>query len=101
MADKLVTIATYSTPEEAHVAKNALEAAGIPTFFADEATVGLEWILNNALGGIKLQVPDDHCEAAEQVLAGQEPATAPATDEADAQPPGEEGTPEGDALTYE
>ena len=32
MADKLVTIASHLTAQEAHLAKNSLEAEGIPTF---------------------------------------------------------------------
>ena len=62
MPDKLVTVATFSAPMSAHIARNQLEAAGILAFLADEATVGTAWHLGTAVGGIKLQVVDSDAE---------------------------------------
>jgi hypothetical protein len=69
MHDKLVTVAEFATPIEARLAKNRLEAAGIPTFLGDEETVGNLWHLGLALGGVKLLVADDDIQRAMDVLA--------------------------------
>lgn len=52
----LVTIATFTGPLEAHIAKGRLEAEGIPVFIAHEHHIWAKWFLSNALGGVKLQV---------------------------------------------
>lgn len=64
IAEKLVTITTFDMPTEAHLAKNLLEANGLTAFLADEFIVGIAWHLSNALGGIKLQVPETEAERA-------------------------------------
>jgi hypothetical protein len=69
MAEKtLVKLASFATVEEAHLAKNALEAEGIRVFVEDEASVGLFWHLGGAMGGIKLLVMDDDVPRAQRVL---------------------------------
>jgi hypothetical protein len=68
LSDKLVTVATFSTPFEARVAKNRLEAEGIPVFLGDEESVGNLWHLGFALGGVKLQVSDDYIQRAMELL---------------------------------
>jgi hypothetical protein len=68
MADRLVTIATFDVPEQAQMAKSALEAGGIPAAVSDEMTVSLFWHYSNALGGIKLQVREEDAERASAVL---------------------------------
>ncbi len=66
MSEKLVTIGSYSTPFEANMVKSQLESAGIPAFIADEYTIGMNWLYSNALGGVKVQVPESQvCEAKE------------------------------------
>jgi hypothetical protein len=72
MPDKMVTLATFGTVEEAYLAKNFLEAEGIRTFLSDEATVGNLWHLGNAFGGVKLCVSDADLEQAERVLDRQD-----------------------------
>lgn len=64
----LVTIATFSFPHEAHIAVARLEAAGIPSFIADEHTINMQWMYSNALGGVKVQVPTKYAEEAKEVL---------------------------------
>ena len=56
MSDRLVTVAIFSSPIAANIAKNQLEAAGLKVAIADEESVGMSWVLAAALGGIKLQV---------------------------------------------
>lgn len=74
MPDDLVTIASYTTAYEAHIAKACLEEAGIPVFLQDVHTVGLQWELSNVIGGVKLQVPPGDAERAIKALAQAAPA---------------------------
>lgn len=65
----LVTVSTYSFPYEAHIAKAKLNAEGIPAFVADEHTINMQWLYSNAMGGVKLQVPQTFVERALEVLS--------------------------------
>jgi len=69
MTGKLVTIGRYSTPYEANMAKSQLESAGILAFVADEHTIGMNWLYSNALGGVKVQVPESLASEAQELLA--------------------------------
>jgi hypothetical protein len=71
MTEKLVTIGRYSTPFEANMAKSQLESAGIPAFVADEYTIGMNWLYSNALGGVKVQVPESLASEAQELLASE------------------------------
>jgi hypothetical protein len=64
----LVTIATFSFPHEAHLAKAQLDAMNIPSFIADEHTVSMNWLYSNAIGGIRLQVPAAFVAQAQEAL---------------------------------
>ena len=64
----LTTIARYSMPYEAQIAKVRLDAEGIPAFIADEHTINMQWIYSNALGGVRLQVPESYAELAFQII---------------------------------
>ncbi|MDR2214292.1 MAG: DUF2007 domain-containing protein [Nevskiaceae bacterium] len=64
----LVTVATYSFPHEAHIAKGQLEAVDIPAFVADEHTINMQWLYSNAMGGVRLQVPEEFAAQAIEVL---------------------------------
>lgn len=68
MSDRLVTIATFETAPRAHVARAALEDAGIRVFVADEEIVSMDWMLSNAVGGVKLKVRESDAERALAVL---------------------------------
>ncbi|WP_456445070.1 putative signal transducing protein [Thiolapillus sp.] len=64
----LVTISSFSLPHEANIAKATLESAGIPAFLADEHTIGMNWFYSNALGGVKLKVPQSFVDEAKELL---------------------------------
>ena len=64
----LTTIASYSFPYEAHIARAKLESEGIPAFVADEHTISMQWLYSNALGGVRLQVADNLRDAAQKIL---------------------------------
>jgi Putative prokaryotic signal transducing protein len=68
MAERLVTMATFDDPIAAAMAKNYLESEGIPAILLDESSVATDWLLSNAIGGIKLQVFVRHVERAEFLL---------------------------------
>jgi len=65
----LVTIATFSYPMEAELAKAKLDSEGIFAFVADGYTVTMNWLYSNAMGGVKLQVPEPDVERALDILA--------------------------------
>jgi hypothetical protein len=79
MADKLVTIASHLTAQEAHLAKNSLEGEGIPAVLADEETENLLGFMVGFVGGVKLLVTEDHAHRACELLAtlSGNPADAP------------------------
>ena len=96
MAGKMVTVATFDMPTEAHLAKGLLEANGLAAFLADELTVGVAWHLSNAVGGIKLQVAENDVERAAGILSAREDpsvneedefADLPDVEESEADPP--------------
>lgn len=62
MADQWITVATFSQPVEAHLARTKLESEGIDCLVCDEYLVRVNWLLSNAVGGVKLRVPwwDEH-----------------------------------------
>jgi hypothetical protein len=64
----LVTIARFSFPFEAQIAKSKLEAMGIPAFVADEHTINMDWLYSNAMGGVRLQVLQEQAAAAIELL---------------------------------
>jgi hypothetical protein len=63
-----LTIATFSFPHEAHLAKVKLDAMGIPSFIADEYTINVIWLFSDAMGGVRLQVPATFAAQAQKIL---------------------------------
>lgn len=66
--DRLVTIAAFNEPIEAHLARSRLECDGVPCSLADEHIVGVYWLSTAAVGGVKLQVRERDREQALRVL---------------------------------
>jgi hypothetical protein len=62
-------VASYSTPTEAHIAMTRLASAGIDVAIRDEFTVTFDWLVSNAIGGVKIEVPDEEFAAAREILA--------------------------------
>ena len=71
------TIATFSKPEEAHLFRTRLEAAGIPAYVQDEHLIQMDWLYSNAIGGVRVQVADEDLGAAREFLAADSPQAAP------------------------
>lgn len=61
-------VATYSKPEEAHLAASVLEGNGVTVNVRDANTVGNYWLYSNAVGGVKIEVPEIEEEKAREVL---------------------------------
>lgn len=74
----LTTVATFRSPAEAHLARSRLLDAGISdVFVADEVFVATAGHLEQAVGGVKLQVPASEAQRATALLE-QEGAAASA-----------------------
>jgi hypothetical protein len=64
----VVTVASYTDAVQAHLARGRLEAEGIPATLAHEHHVWADWMMSNALGGVKVQVPVTYRERAQEIL---------------------------------
>jgi hypothetical protein len=65
--ERFVTVATYTFPWEAQLAKARLESEGIVSVVADEITAGLYGA--NAIGGIRLRVREEEADRAVELLS--------------------------------
>lgn len=65
----LVTIAAYAYLADACLSRVLLEGAGIPCFLENESLIGIHALYSGALGGVRLQVPEESAEAALLLLA--------------------------------
>jgi len=68
MSGKWITIAAYSQPVQAHLARTQLESEGIACIMGDEHLVHVDWLLSNAVGGVKLKVMSGDEVHAREVL---------------------------------
>jgi len=85
------TVDRYFHPTEAHIAAGRLESEGIPVFLLGINHASANWLLSNALGGIRLQVPEQYVQAAMQVLketveVGEEDESCPRCGATDSSP---------------
>jgi hypothetical protein len=64
----LVTLQHFRDIPEALLAKGMLESAGIKCLLADGNLVRMDWLLSNAIGGVRLQVDKQELEAARAIL---------------------------------
>jgi hypothetical protein len=65
---KLVTVATFTSPWEAQLARARLESEGIVAMIADENLIRMDWMISAAVGGVKLQVGEADAHAAVEAL---------------------------------
>jgi hypothetical protein len=73
----MITIATFSKPEEAHLFRTRLEAAGIPAFVQDEHFIQMDWLASNAVGGVRVQVADEDLDETKEFLAADTAQSSP------------------------
>src|SRR5436190_23408040 len=81
MNEPLTTVATFSTPVEAELARNRLEEKGIAAVVVDAEAVGMLWHMGNAFGGVKVQVAESDADRARAVLASRSGRAAFAADD--------------------
>ena len=65
----LKTVARFREPYKAHIARGKLEAEGIPAIVLDEHLVQIDWLYSQAIGGVKVQVPEEALKRAQEILA--------------------------------
>lgn len=65
----LVPVRSFDNYIEANILLGKLQNEGISCFLKDEFTVTIDPILTNALGGIKLEVPEDQVWMATKLIA--------------------------------
>lgn len=75
------TVASFSKPEEAHLFRTRLEAAGIPAYVQDEHLVQMDWFYSNVVGGVRVQIADEDVDAAREFLAADLPQPSPEAEE--------------------
>jgi hypothetical protein len=63
-----ITIKTATYPTELYLSQTLLENEGIRTYLKDELTVQVDPLISNALGGVKLQVPEEDAFKAIEIL---------------------------------
>ncbi|MCF6313625.1 MAG: hypothetical protein L3J39_14355 [Verrucomicrobiales bacterium] len=64
----MLTIARFSTTEEAHLFRLRLAVGGVKAFILDEYMVQMDWLISNAIGGVRVQIADDDLELCQQIL---------------------------------
>lgn len=70
----MITVATCNHPMHAQLLKSVLEDSGIPVSLPNEHSAQTMPHLILAMGGIKLQVPEEHEETARRLIADFEAA---------------------------
>jgi hypothetical protein len=68
-------IASFDGASAAHIVRGRLECEGIRAAVADEHLVGLNWFYSNAVGGVKVLVPETDARRAREILAREASAT--------------------------
>src|SRR5512145_969449 len=69
MSEKLVKIASFTSPAEAHFIQNVLNEEGIESCLENDVAVSLIWYYGNAMGGVKLFVHESDAQRARALLA--------------------------------
>lgn len=69
MSEKLVTVAAFNTPLEAHMVRSVLEGEGIQSVLFNEQIAGVHLPLAAATGGVQVRVLASDVERAEAILA--------------------------------
>jgi hypothetical protein len=64
-------VESFTSPWDAHITRGLLESEGIPASLASEHHVWANWPFSLALGGVRLQVPTEFADRAQDVLRKQ------------------------------
>ncbi|MES3025359.1 MAG: hypothetical protein V4857_27605 [Pseudomonadota bacterium] len=82
----LFTVAGYFEPTQALIVQGCLVAAGIPAVVADANLVQAHFLWANALGGVRIRVPQCHVQESLQIIAAFERGEFALDDDADTGP---------------
>jgi hypothetical protein len=63
-----VTVASFWNAEQAHLARLQVETDDIPCVLDNEHLVSMNWLWANAVGGVRLRVPEEDAARARRVL---------------------------------
>ncbi len=66
---KFIAVGSYCGPIEAHLAKGRLTVEGIPAWLAHEHHVWADWCKSQALGGVRIYVPEKYAVSAFEILS--------------------------------
>jgi len=69
MSEELVTVATYTHPNDSVVAKALLDSEGIMCFLSNANTVLVDPLISNAIGGVQLKVRASDVEKSKALLS--------------------------------
>lgn len=72
----MITVDTFSKPEEAHLLRTRLESGGVRAYVQDEHLVQMNWLYSNAIGGVRVQIAVEDLEKAQRILR-QDPIPLP------------------------
>jgi len=64
-----VTVERFFSTTNAHIAAGRLESEGVPVFLHGINHVSVNWLIANAMGGIRLQVPEKDLARAQRILS--------------------------------
>jgi len=64
----VITIRICSSLPDAQVIQSYLGGSGIKAFFPDEFTIQNYWLWSNAIGGVRVQVPEEDADRAAEIL---------------------------------
>jgi len=77
-------VARYQKADDAYLAASVLEGSGLSPHIRDGHTIGVDWFYSQAIGGVKLEVPEDEYEEAVELLGlppvGESTLTCPRCD---------------------
>lgn len=65
----MIQIASFFWPHEYLTLKAFLEDAGIDIYMLNETMITIDPLLSNAMGGIKMMVPEEQAEEATKLIA--------------------------------
>ena len=85
------TVASFREPYQAHLARGKV--------VLDEHIVQINWNLSQAIGGVKVQVSDQHFDRAREILSAEYLEELSAIDEARLQPASEDICPKCDSSS--
>lgn len=86
----MITVGTFSTPEDAHLLRIRLGAGGVTAFLRNEYFVQMMWLYSNASGGVCVEVFENDAERANEILSEKlddsEPLSCPFCESEDTRP---------------